>query len=138
MTKDDVQRRLPCAEVLDKQAPTKRDLVILEMEALEYECRYTRDLKDIRINAWRNKMKAALTAEARRKDWQTVRNFMKTERTKPIEAIAITEDDDDDIDLGKKKYAIETTGILKHVNTAWDKIFQRVAESTPKAQLTTL
>ena len=55
---------------------------------------------------------------------------MKTERTKPIEAIAIKEDDDDAIDHGRKKYAIEATGILKHVNTAWDKIFQRVAEGT--------
>ena len=53
MTRDDVLRRLPCAEVLDKQAPTKRDLAMLEKEALEYECRKTRDLEDIRIKAWR-------------------------------------------------------------------------------------
>ena len=75
MTKDDVLRKLPCAEVLDKQAPTKRDLVILEEEALEYESMFPRDLEDIRIKVWRNKMKAALTVEARRKDWQTIRNF---------------------------------------------------------------
>ena len=75
-------------------------------------------------------MKAALTAEARRKDWQTVHNFMKTERTKPIDVIAITEDDDDAIDHGRKKHAIEATSSLKHVNTTWDKIFQRVAEGT--------
>ena len=47
MTKDDVLRRLPCAEVLDKQAPTKRDLVILDKEALEYESKYTREIEDM-------------------------------------------------------------------------------------------
>ena len=77
MSKDDVLRKLPCAEVLDKQIPTKHDLVTLEKEASEHEKKYNRDLEDIRVRVWRNKMKAALTSEARRKDWQTVRNFMK-------------------------------------------------------------
>ena len=117
--------------MLDKQIPTKHDLVTLEKEASEHEKKYNRDLEDIRIRAWRNKMKAALTSEARRKDWQTVRSFMKVERKKPIEAIAITEDDDDAIEHGRKKYAVEATGILRHVeNPAWDKVFQRVAEGT--------
>ena len=97
--------------------PTKRDLVTMEKEASTRE-KYNRDLEDIRIRTWRNRMKGALTSEARRKDWQTVRNFMKVERMKPIEAIAITEDDDDAINHGGKRYAVEATGILKHVTTA--------------------
>ena len=130
MSRDEILKKLPCAEMLDKQLPTKSDLVTMEKEASDHEKKFNRDLKDIRIRTWRNRMKAALTSEARRKDWQTVRNFMKVERMKPIEAIEITEEDDDAINHGEKRYAIESTSILRHVNTAWDKIFQRVAEGT--------
>ena len=114
MSKDDILRKLPCAEMLDKQMPTKRDLVTMEKEASEHEQKYNRDLEDIRIRIWRNRMKAALTSESRRKDWQTVRNFMKVERMKPIEVIAITEDGDDAINHGGKRYAVEATGILRY------------------------
>ena len=79
-------------------------------------------------------MKAALTAEARRKDWQTVRNIIKTERTKPIEAIAITEDDDDAIDHGRKKYAIESTG---HSETREHRLGQDLPEGGRRHKLTT-
>ena len=37
MSKDEVLRKLPCAEMLDKQTPTKRDLVTLEKEASGHE-----------------------------------------------------------------------------------------------------
>ena len=86
MTRDEILKKLPCAEVLHKQLPTKEDLETIEKEATGHEKKFNKDLEDIRIRAWRNRMKAALTSEARRKDWQTVRNFMKAERAKPIEA----------------------------------------------------
>ena len=37
MSKDEILRKLPCAEILDKQMPTKRDLVTMEKEASEHE-----------------------------------------------------------------------------------------------------
>ena len=90
MSKDDVLRKLPSAEVLDKRKTDKTRPRDTGKGGLGTREKVQQRSRGHQSQSLEKQDESGTTSEARRKDWQTVRNFMKIERTKPIEAIAIT------------------------------------------------